>query len=501
MAKIVLTADKSMMVHFPATLYAGFLSCFPTRSMPEFIYRKVLPLVQSNNDGTTDFPTMALRAVETICVNAGFKRKDVKIAHPDHLSKLIKNDTEIVGVSATDPLGIGPETTFWSSVLAGEPHNRVKFALLMQEIMKLKEKYHFQVVLGGPGSWQFTNANFMDGYGIDYVVIGEGERVIPDLFTRIISKENLSKRVHSGRIAKIDEVHPILGPTNSSLIEIARGCGRGCQFCAPTIAGELRSFPLEKILADTQIYLKWNVKTITLHSEDTLRYGSKDMLADQDVLLGLYKDLFSVGVKNVFITHANLTTFAYQPDVIEKLTKLLRDNGMPGYGSQVGLETGSPKLTRKYMKGKCLPLKPEEWPQVVKEGLKVAEDNRWISCCTVLMGLPDEDNEDVKQTIQLIKELDNRFAFYFPIFFVPISTTPLKDQRRFVYEYASSYHWKLILECWKHNVKYVCQAFDFATQGGYPTLRLGLRIGIKALYNLIQIVCSRMINQATKKAK
>ena len=294
MAKIVLTADKSMMVHFPATLYAGFLSCFPTKSMPDIIYRKILPSVKANEDGTTDFPIMPLRAVEAICINSGFKREDVKIAHPDHLKKIIKEDTKIVGVSATDPLGIGPETTFWSSIFSGIPHNRVKFALLMQEIMKLKEKYHFKVLLGGPGSWQFTREDFMDAYGIDHVVIGEGEHVIPSLFEDIISEENLSKRVHSGRIAEIDEVYPILGPTNSSLVEIARGCGRGCQFCAPNVAGKLRSLPIEKILADAQTYLKWNVNTLTLHSEDTLRYGSKDFMADQDALLGLYLSLIHI---------------------------------------------------------------------------------------------------------------------------------------------------------------------------------------------------------------
>jgi radical SAM superfamily enzyme YgiQ (UPF0313 family) len=260
-----------------------------------------------------------------------------------------------------------------------------------------------------------------------------------------------------------------------------------------------RSFPVEKIVADVKTYLKWNVDTITLHSEDTLRYGSRDFLADPDVLLDLYKEVFSSGAKNVFLTHANLTTFAYQPDLIRKLTRMLRDHGMPGYGSQVGLETGSPRLAKKYMRGKCLPLKPEEWPQVVKEGLKVAEENRWISCCTVLMGLPDEDHEDVKQTIQLLKDVDNRFAFYFPIFFVPIGTTALSDQRRFVYQHASQYHWRLILQCWKHNVKYVCQAFDFASEGKYPMLRIGLRVGIRALYNVIQVVCSRMIRRTSSR--
>lgn len=501
MAKVVLTADKSMMVSFPATLYAGFLSCLPKKSMPDFIYRRVLPPVLANEDGTTDFPVMSLRGVESICVNSGFNRKHVKISHPSYLTRTISSDTKIVGISAIDPLGIGPETTFWSSILSGEPHNRIKFKLLMQEVLRLKQKYHFKVVMGGPGAWQLASDELMDANGIDHVVLGEGENVIPNLFEGIISNENFSSRVHSGRIPEIDEVPPILGPTNSSIIEIARGCGRGCQFCAPSVSGRLRSFPIEKILADTKMYLKWKVETLTLHSEDSLRYGSKDFLADPDVLLELYKEVFAAGAKNVFLTHANLATFAYQPDVIQKLTKLLRAHGMPGYGAQVGLETGSARLATKHMRGKCLPLKPEDWPQVVKEGLKVAEDNRWISACTVLMGLPDEDDEDVKQTMQLIKEVDNRFAFYFPIFFVPIGTTPLKDQRKFIYEHASQYHWRLILQCWKHNVKYTCTAFDYATDGKYPVLRVSLRFGVKALYNVIQVVCSRMINRAISQEK
>ena len=495
MAKIVLTADKSLMVSFPSTMYAGFLSCFPTKIVPNFIYDRVIPPVKANRDGTTDFPTSPLRQVESICVHSGFPRKDLLIAHPSHLKKTIKKDTEIVGVTVVDPLGIGPETTFWSTVLGGVPHNKVKFSLLMREIKKLKERYQFQVVLGGPGAWQLIDEDIMNEYGVDYVVIGEGENVVPRLFGDVTDGNLPEKRIHSGRIADAKQVPPILGPTNTSIIEIARGCGRGCQFCAPNVAGKLRSFPMEKILADAKVYLEAGSRVVTLHSEDTLRYGSKGLLADEDALLSLYKSLFSAGMKGIFITHANLTTFAYQPDLIEKLTKLLRAEGIPGYGGQVGLETGSSKLMRKYMKGKCLPLPPDEWQQVVKDGLEVMERNRWIACCTVLMGLPDEDDDDVKQTIQLIREVDNRFAFYFPLFFVPISTTPLRTGRRFVAEHASPEHWRLILECWRHNVRYAYKAYTLASEGRYPILRLGLRVGIKILYSLIQATGRKMIKK------
>jgi len=479
-------------------MYAGFLSCFPTKIVPDFIYSGVIPPVKANRDGTTDFPILPLREVESICVHSGFPREDITIAHPAHLEKTIKKDTELVGVSAIDPLGIGPETTFWSTVLGGVPHNRAKFSLLMQEIERLKEKYEFQVVLGGPGAWQFTNEDIMNEYGVDYTVVGEGENVIPRLFGDIVGGSLPEKRTQSGRIADARQVPPILGPTNAGIIEIARGCGRGCQFCAPNVAGKLRSLPMEKILADAKVYLESGNRVVTLHSEDTLRYGSKGLLADESALLGLYKNLFSVGMKGIFITHANLTTFAYQPDLIEKLTKLLRAEGIPGYGSQVGLETGSSKLMRKYMKGKCLPLPPDEWQQVVKDGLKVMERNRWIACCTVLMGLPDEDGEDVKQTIQLIREVDNRFAFYFPLFFVPIGTTPLKTGRRFIAEHSSPEHWRLIFECWRHNVKYAYKAYTLASQGRHPILRLGLRVGIKTLYFLIQATGRKMIKNKNR---
>lgn len=495
MAKIVLTADRSLMVSFPSTLYAGFLSCFPTRIVPELIYRRVLRPVKANADGTTNYPTLPLRQVESICIHSGFSREDVIISHPDHLGETIKKDTKIVGVTVVDPLGIGPETTFWTSMLGGVPHNRFKFALLMRQIQRLKQKYRFKVVVGGPGAWQLSSEDRMSEWGIDYVVIGEGENVIPKLFGGIIDQAQITSRVHSGRVADVKQMHPILGPTNTSIIEVARGCGRGCQFCAPNVAGRLRSFPIEKILADAQAYLDADISVVTLHSEDVLRYGSKDFLADEDALLNLYKSLFSVGIRGAFITHANLTTFAYQPELIEKLTKILREKGIPGYGGQVGLETGSSKLMKKYMKGKCLPFPPDEWQRVVKDGLRVMERNRWFACCTVLLGLPDEDGEDVKETIQLIKDVDDRFAFYFPLFFVPISATPLGAERTFITEHTLPEHWRLILECWKHNVKYVYKAFTLASEGRYPLLRLGLRVGIKSLYFQIQATCRKMIKQ------
>ncbi|TLN05665.1 hypothetical protein FDZ71_11295, partial [bacterium] len=267
------------------------MSTFPRRIVQDFLFNHVICRpVPVNPDGTTSYPVLPLRAVEAILRNHdGYGAQDIRLAHPLHLERVVNRETRIVGVSANDPLGIGPATTSWIALFGGEPQNRLKFAMLMQRIRRLKERDGFTVIFGGPGAWQLVDPQAMDYYGVDYVLLGEGERAIPGLFEDLEAGTYAGPRVIRGTPARATEVPSILGPTNSSLIEISRGCGKGCRFCAPNVAGRLRSFPLEKILHDAQVYLDWGIKSVTLQSEDTLRYGSSTMESDEDAVLTLYK--------------------------------------------------------------------------------------------------------------------------------------------------------------------------------------------------------------------
>lgn len=478
MARVVLTADTSLMIRYIGAIYSGFLSTFPRRVVQNFLFNHVLCRpVAANSDGTTDYPVLSLRAVEAILRNHnGYKAEDVKIAHPHHIEQVISRDTRIVGISAKDPLGIGPATTSWVALFGGPPQNRLRFATLMQRIRRLKDQYGFEIVFGGPGAWQLENPKVMDYYGIDYVLVGEGERAIPELFEALETETYSGPRLIHGPPVDVDEVPSILGPTNSSLIEITRGCGKGCRFCAPTVAGRLRSFPLEKILDDARMYRERGIKSVTLQSEDTLRYGSSGLESDEDAILGLYKELYKLGLKHVILTHASMITFAHQPDLITKLTKLLRKQGLPGYGCQPGLETGSGRLIKMHMQNKCYPRDPYEWPDVVREALTVMEKHRWLSCCTMMMGLPGEDEEDVRETLNLIKSLRKFTAFFFPLAFLPMKHTSLADQTRCAREQMTVANWELLEVTWKHNLRFFNQAFGYVAQGRYPMVRVGLRL-------------------------
>jgi len=264
------------------------------------------------------------------------------------------------------------------------------------------------------------------------------------------------KGIISAPPAKADEVPPILGPTMAGLIEITRGCGLGCAFCAPTLSGKLRSFPLEKIISDSKINAKiGGNNAITLHSDSAITYGSKTAITDEEVIMNLYKSLFAINeIKRVFITFAKLAPFAYLPDFIKKLTKFLKKKGHKYYFCQTGTETGSVRLLKKLMPNKALPYSPNEWPEVVIDAHNVLNQNNWVTLSTIVMGLPGEEKEDVMQTIELVKLLKEcRNSILFPIFFSSVETTRIGDQKSFIANNMTPEQWELFVLCWKHNLR------------------------------------------------
>ena len=55
------------------------------------------------------------------------------------------------------------------------------------------------------------------------------------------------------------------------------------------------------------------------------------------------------------------------------------------------------------MRGKCLPYKPEQWPEVILEAYGILNDNNWTPLSTIIIGLPDEQESDVLRTLELVE--------------------------------------------------------------------------------------------------
>lgn len=471
MAKIVLTGDRATLSHYHHNIYLGFLSCLTDRLCPAPIYKAIVSPVEHDAEGTVTLPNLSLRAVEAACVRAGFSREDIGIVHHDFLESRITPETKIVGITTHDPLGLGPATTTWSTIFKGTPYNRIYFLALMKRIKDLKKQLRFKVVVGGPGDWQVSDPETMKALGIDYVVMGEGEISAPKLFGRILNGDPGGPAVVEDRAPTAEEIPPVLGPSAHNLIEITRGCGRGCDFCGPTTSGNFRSLPLDKILGDVKAYLDRGMSSVTFQSDDSLRYGSQTLLPEKEALLSLFEEGYGAGARQIYITHASFVNIAQHPDVIGALTKLVNAHGTDFFGCQPGLETGSHRLIGRYMKGKVYPRDPKEWHEVVIEALKVMKRYKWYAICTLICGLPEEDAEDIAMTAELIKKVGNFEALYIPLFFAPMSMTKLKDRERFIADNMLREHWELMLACWDHNFRHMKKLYGLVAGEHHPAFR------------------------------
>ena len=122
----------------------------------------------------------------------------------------------------------------------------------------------------------------------------------------------------------------------------------------------------------------------------------------------------------------------------------------------IGLETGSVRMAKQIMPSKGVPFPIEEWPSVLVRGLEVLNKNNWFPAMTLIIGNPGETDEDVRDTIDLIYEVERRglFAFFIPSIFTPLHDTRMESKKG-VSETRelTPLQWQLMMKCWKMNLR------------------------------------------------
>ena len=164
-------------------------------------------------------------------------------------------------------------------------------------------------------------------------------------------------------------------------------------------------------------------------------------------------------VKAIQPSHMSLAPVVHDPDMIKELAEILIDYNWYVHGkkrivtSETGVETGSVRLMRKYMAGKMLPFKPEQWKEIVSQAFGILNDNDWYPLATLIVGLPDENEEDVIETLELIDDLKEYQAFYVPLLFVPLENCLLMNNRGAEIDSLTKARWQFISRCWEYNAR------------------------------------------------
>lgn len=441
--RVVLTADRTLMSSYGGSQFIGFAACFP-RVLPKWLYARLFCPVDRGFGGAAPAAPAGLRRIEGALLAAGVPREEIVVAYPDRLARVIDEDTRVIGVSTSDPLGCGPASSTFSSLLRKETYTRYFFRQLMRD--PSLRRSGARVIVGGPGAWQLWNDRDRRELGVDCLVEGEGDIVAPGLFLDALEGRPLPARVSGGPVPT-DRIPALPGPSINGTVEISRGCGRGCEFCNPNMR-QVRHVPIQRILEEVRVNLAHSDK-VTLHAEDVLRYRARGMRPDRERVTELFERVGELTAR-VGMSHVALSSALAEPKLVEDISRL--SGAADGRGrcyAQTGIETGSARLVSMHMKGKAKPFAPEEWPMVVKESFKLLSDNSWVPCGTLVMGLPGERAEDVSATIDLVRDLREHKSLIVPLFFVPLGQ--MTSDGFFGTEGMLPEHWVLLSECIDHD--------------------------------------------------
>ncbi len=461
--KIVLTASATEMSEYGNSPFIAFVGGFASGPVPKWLIRKYLyPPVERTAEGRAKVAPYGLRKVEAILLENGFSESEVAVVHPADLEKFVGPETKAVGISSMDPTGMGYVSKTYSSLVGGgEPMNAVEFKALAKNPAILT--YKPKVIVGGFGSWQLERKRLTKDYGVNCLVVGPGQKTIVDIFKKAVAGEPLPQKTRSP-MAQDEEAPMIKHAAIHGAVEISKGCGRNCQFCTPTVQRKVDT-PLETIVKEVELTakeFKENGTNITLVTEDLFLYGAKDktFVPNDEAVVKLVKSVAAVpNVKGIQPSHMSLAPVVNKPDMIRDVAEVLLQhswythNGKPIVTAETGIETGSVRLMKKYMAGKMLPYKPEQWKEIVEQAFGILNDNDWYPLATLIVGLPDETEDDVNETLSLMDDLKDYNSFYVPLFFVPLEDCLLMNKRGAELDSLTKIRWEFLTRCWEYNVR------------------------------------------------
>ena len=487
---IVLVASNSESSEYQRSIWRQMLLATLPTGFNGFPYYMTTDVAWKNDtwsDGQAKYVPHGLRIVEALLLKA-FNADEVAVCYPDEMDRFIGSDTRVVGIHAHNPLGI----TFAADVYVrlygryAEPVNAAEFRKVILHPALQRHKPHLTTIVGGPGAWQIEAKGLQDEWQIDCLVHGEAESVVLPLFQSAVRGQKLPRQVKA-ESPELDAIPRIRHRSTFGVVEVTRGCGRGCQFCSVALRSG-KSVPLEHIIENVKAQVAEGADTVFVVTEDLFLYEQGARFeTNVPALRRMLQAIADVpGVNYIMLSHATMAPIVRNPEVVSELgiavDKALGQHRSSTHADKryamsfIGLETGSVRLFKQFMKGKSYPFKPEQWPDVVLKGMKTLNDHNWFPFCTWIIGLPGETREDTKESLDLLFALKDAKCCVVPTLFVPLEDTRLSRRDSAKIVELTDLQWEFFFTCWRYNL-------DFFRNT--PAVQWKFNLGIPIYYYLL----------------
>lgn len=482
----VISVDRCMMSNYHNHEFLGFLATGPAVGLPESVWVKLAcPNVEVDEYGRPKEAPYGLRKIEAKLQDSGFR---AYVIDPDYVPYYLRNlDVKALMIGHHDYFAMGPPSNEWWMITGRKPINAKSFEefISFPEIWYAKSKRALRVIVGGPAAWQWlVNRDALRRWPVDTVVLGEAENAVVELAEKVLRGEDLPARVEvrPQDAPELDDIPAIKGASVNGLVEIMRGCPRGCKFCSVT-ARPLRYVPLDTIEREIRVNVSAGVGNVVLHSEDVLLYGADGVRPRPEPLIKLHRMVLKYDL-GLSWSHVSLASVKYAENehrLISRLTEMVLDGVKRRFiGVEVGIETGSPRLAEKIMPGKAAPYSPREWPSIVEEAFAIMHEHNIVPAATFILGLPGETPDDVVRTVELIESLRPYRSLIVPMFFVPMGA--LKDKAWFSKRMLRREHIEALEAALEHSVYWASRILpEYLWHPKYLPVRALLKAFIKAV--------------------
>jgi radical SAM superfamily enzyme YgiQ (UPF0313 family) len=417
-------------------------------------------------NGLAKYVPHGLRIIEALLLRR-FPQDDIAVCYPDQLEQFVGDDTRVVGVHAHNPVGITFATDIYPALYGSqiEPINAASFRRLIEHPALRRHKPHLKIIVGGPGAWQIEKKDLQDQWQIDSIVHGEAEDLVLPLFEAALNGDPLPRRVE-GYSPELEHIPRIHHRSTFGVVEITRGCGRGCQFCSVALRGG-KSIPLPQILDNVRAQVAEGARSILFTTEDLFLYEQGPRFdTNIPALKQLFESVAAVpGVDHIMLTHGTISPVVRNPEVLDAIAPIAVGRSLDLHPASthpekryqhmfVGLETGSVRLFKQYMKGKSYPYRPEQWPDVVLKGMDLLNRYDFFPICTFILGLPGETPQDTKDSLDLLYALKDAKWCVIPTLFVPLEDTRLGNKSSAKLLELTDLQWEFFFTCWRYNVDF-----------------------------------------------
>lgn len=478
---VILTADRTLFADY-RILFEGIFATMQTTKVPLFAMQKfVAPAVQTDSSGRAHTAPLGLRRVESALIQRlGLPPEEVVCTTPEQLPSLIGPWVKAICFSSSDPLGMGMSNTTTTQFWSGELYTRFFSRRQLEDLRRAKERYNFKVIGGGAGAWQWLR--YKDSAAencLDCIYEGYFEEVGPELFGRILNGKSFDRHIQTDATV-VARICPIQGASMLGIVELSRGCGRGCRFC--TIARKkMEHLPADVILSDLQTNVSSGIHSVVSGSEDFFRYGSSSLKPDYEKLRDLLIKMRQIkGLSFMQIDHANITSIAQLTDEqLQEIRQLLSWQKQSRYlWVNLGAESASGTLVAANCPGKIAPYRPDDWEGLLYETANRITRNGFFGVFSLVLGLPGETPDDIGRTMKLVRYLEKQNAVVFPVFYEPFNAGEVSHGQRFTLETMQTEHLELYQACYEINFRKIPLLFwDNQRCGGVPLAkRLAMRL-------------------------